>query len=258
MHRFRTVLVAMASSLSVIWYGSVAVAQKLPAKTPVVTRIPQPSPAPKPSPDGRSLSPEQMGATMSGTIRLSKHPEASAILSEVANAFDGVSINVGLLSGEKYEAGSCVGIKVSSGTFELQMTKPQFSVDNTGVVFAFTIPHVTLNALRLHAMPSAHANPCSYGGVLDVGGSASDVRFTYRLDPILALSNCSMFRLDPSLDEAKWSIGGLNLKPLQNDLDKVAKRMLVASLKMMSGNAIGLLFAKRVENALKLHPKCIG
>jgi hypothetical protein len=99
----------------------------------------------------------------------------------------------------------------------------------------FMIDRIHLEALKIRMKPNASnpLEPCKFSKAFKVSGSATKVKFVMRLGaPVADLDQCRIPSLGPV--EARWHVGGLNLKPLQNNLDEVAKEMIEAALNVSS------------------------
>ena len=82
----------------------------------------------------------------------------------------------------------------------------------------------------LHKNASNPTKLCHFGRRFGVGGSASNVRFEIRLDPLLDLRECKVQTVGSI--RYSFAIGGFNLRPLQNDLDNVAKNMIEEAINL--------------------------
>ena len=134
-----------------------------------------------------------------------------------------------LLGGHKYMINSCLGIKASAGEFRLKLANPSVRFDNTGIVLEFRINRVSISAVKLRMRPNPNAfELCKFSKKFEVGGDMDDVRLTLRLDPLYDLERCRIGL--PGDTNVEVRIGNLNLKPLQNDLDKMAKNMVEDAL----------------------------
>lgn len=157
---------------------------------------------------------------------LKDHRRGEEIMRDLVQALKDKEINVALLGGEKYMVNNCLGIKASAGTFRLKLASPNFRWEGTGVRLTFRIDKIAMNALsvRYRPNPTNLAYPCHFSRRHTIGGSASDVTLTYSFDPILDIQQCKLGSLGNI--RQRVGIGGLNLKPMQNDLDRVAKNMI--------------------------------
>lgn len=187
-----------------------------------------------PAPPARRGAPSLAGltgrASGANVKKLKDVPDAQKILDEVERGLRDREIHIALVGGEKYMINKCFGLKASAGTFTLKLENPDLRLDGSGVKMTLNIPHVSMNALKIRVRPNTNLmkNPCSFSKRRKVGGSAKDVKLVLRFDPLLDLQKCKLGSIGHV--ETKWRIGNLNLKPLQNDLDRMAKNMIEDSL----------------------------
>lgn len=181
------------------------------------------------------------GGGAGGRKFLKEYEKAKDVVDKLGDFFASQEINVSLLHQHKYMINDCLGIKVSAGEFKLKLAAPSVRFENAGVVFQFKIDRISLTAIKLRMRPNA-GNPlklCSFSKAFEVGGAASDVSLTITMNPLLDLERCRVFNLGAPL--VKVRIGNLNLKPLQNDLDKMAKNMVEDALtNLFNGASSGL------------------
>ena len=155
-------------------------------------------------------------------IKLDKYPDAQGFLNKVAAAMTRKEMDVSLIGGEKYMVNSCFGIKVRAGNFKMKLASPNARLEGTAAKLTFRVEHISLNGISLRMRPSTNVlKPCHFGKKFSVGGSASNVRIEFRFDPIMDLKQCKFGSFGDI--HTRIDIGNLNLKPLQNDLDKIAK-----------------------------------
>ena len=167
--------------------------------------------------------------------RFAELPKGQEIMTKAARALAKREINVALLGGEKYMVNKCLGIKASAGKFKLRLANPEVEFEGQSVVMKFMIDRIHLEALKIRMKPNASnpLEPCKFSKAFKVSGSATKVKFVMRLGaPVADLDQCRIPSLGPV--EARWHVGGLNLKPLQNNLDEVAKEMIEAALNVSS------------------------
>ena len=188
-------------------------------------------PDPKPA-RAAFAKPKGVSGRASGkdTKKLSEVPYADKILKEVMRGLKDREIDVALIRGEKYMINKCLGIKASAGTFALKLENPDLRLDGGGVKMTLNIPRIALHALKVRIRPNTNLmkNPCSFSKRHKVGGAAKDVKLVMRFDPVLDMQRCQLGGV--GTPDIKWRIGELNLKPLQNDLDKIAKNMIEDAL----------------------------
>lgn len=167
--------------------------------------------------------------TSSSSTKLADLPQAQQIIDKIAKALTKTAMTVSILSQHKYMINQCLGIKASVGEFKIQLGNPVARLEPGGIFLQFTIDHVTITGLTIRARPCPKDLQCHFGGRFDVSGSASNVRLEITMNPLVDLLNCQVFSgaFSPRI---KWRIGGLNLKPLQNNLDEVAKNLIEDAL----------------------------
>jgi len=163
-----------------------------------------------------------------------------------------LNINVALIGGNKYMVNDCLGIKASAGQFTFRPGAPSLRLDGSGVLMQFVVNRVALDGLSVRIRPNA-SNPaklCKFSKRFGVGGSASNVRFEIRFDPLLDLRECKV----QTAGQIRYSlaIGGFNLRPLQNDLDNVAKNMIEEAINLfLDGPTSQELMMQVTARALK-------
>lgn len=139
-----------------------------------------------------------------------------------------------LLGGHKYMVNHCLGVKASAGEFYLRLADPTFHFEGTGVKLTFGIDRVSMDAIKIRMRPNVGnpLEPCKFSKKFEVGGSAKDVRLEMSFDPVLDLKRCRVGSMGSV--HTKWRIGNLNLKPLQNNLDEMAKNMVEDAMTYVS------------------------
>lgn len=156
------------------------------------------------------------------SIKLDKYPDAQGFLNKVAQAMTRKEMDVSLIGGEKYMVNSCFGIKVRAGNFKMKLASPNARLEGTAAKLTFRVEHISLNGISLRMRPSTNVlKPCHFGKKFSVGGAASNVKIEFRFDPVMDLKQCKFGSFGDI--HTRIDIGNLNLKPLQNDLDKIAK-----------------------------------
>jgi hypothetical protein len=180
--------------------------------------------------DARISLPNVRATAGGGTQRLHAHPKRDEIVRKITDALRNKEINVQLLGGHKYMANDCLGIKASAGSFKLKLANPVVKLDGNALVVAAGIDRISMSALKLRMRPNSSnpLKPCQFSKRFEVGGSAKDVRIEVRVDPLLNLQQCKLGT--PGGAHTRIRIGNLNLKPLQNNLDNMAKNMIEDSL----------------------------
>ncbi len=172
----------------------------------------------------------QVPTNIGRVMPLRAHPRGQEIASAAASKATSPQISISLLAGEDYLVNDCLGVHASAGKFKTRLETPSVRMDGTGIVMSFLIPRISVDALtvRVRPNPGNVTNPCTFGQRFSIGGSIGDIEYEMRYDPILDLTECKLTR--PGEFRTRWNIGGLNLKPLQNDLDNAARRMIEAAL----------------------------
>jgi hypothetical protein len=162
-------------------------------------------------------------------VRLDKYPDAQGFLRKVAEAMTRKEIDVSLIGGEKYMVNSCFGIKVRAGNFRLKLASPNARLEGTAAKLTFRVERISMNGISLRMRPSTNVlKPCHFGSKFSVGGSASNVRVEFSFDPIMDFARCKFGSFGKT--HTRVDIGNLNLKPLQNDLDRMAKNAVEDAL----------------------------
>jgi hypothetical protein len=172
---------------------------------------------------------ETQGTSSAMTIsNYSRGGGSADLISRLVKGLKDKEIDVALLGGQKYMVNDCLGLKASAGKFKLKLANPVAKIDGTGVLLTFSIDKIALSALKVRFRPSTNFNPCTWGGRVQVGGEVSDVRLEIRIDPVLDLERGRV--ADPGQIRAKVRVGNLNLKNVNNQIDKVAKNMIEDSV----------------------------
>ena len=213
--------------LSLIVGLAVVLAPTAPAVEPTPDENEDNEPDPKARP---RMLPKFDDRGFPGATHIKDHPKAQQMLNGIVQGLMRKEINVSLLGGEKYMVNKCLGIKVSAGEFNLKLANPKVRFEGTGVTTTFAIDRVSMNGLSVRVRPNV-TNPlklCKFSKRRSVGGAAKNVRLELKFDPLLDVRQCKVGNIGKI--HAKVRIGGLNLKPLQNNLDEVAKNMLEDSL----------------------------
>ncbi len=198
-----------------------------------VDNVPDPPPPPPP-PATAKPGPGPGPLTLSGaTVKhVTDLQNIQAFFASLGHLVTQLDMNVALIGGNKYMVANCLGIKASVGEFSFRPGPPSLRTDGSGILMEFAVSRINLNGLMVRVRPNAGnpANLCHFSKRFGVGGSASNVRFTVRFDPLLDLQNCKV--TGAGQFRQSFAIGGLNLKPLQNDLDKVAKHMIEEAINL--------------------------
>lgn len=169
------------------------------------------------------------GGGGSGPTPLSSLPKAAEMIEQVRQALKGTEVNVALLGSHKYMINDCLGIKVSAGTFKLRLADPKIYFQGTALIFECGINHIEFSAIKLRMRPNPNVlKLCKFSKKFEVGGEADDVRLKLTMDPLVDLAKCQFY--SSVLPEGTVRIGNLNLKPLQNNLDTMAKNAVEDAL----------------------------
>jgi hypothetical protein len=164
-------------------------------------------------------------------LRLADHEKRDELARWIEDAIRGREIEVALLGGHKYMINDCLGVKASAGKFKLKLDNPSVRFENTGLVVKFSIDRVSISAVKIRIRPNPNVlEACKFSDKFEVGGAMEDVRLTLRMDPLYDLERCRIGAWGDANPEVR--IGNLNLKPLQNDLDRMAKNMVEDALTM--------------------------
>jgi len=168
-------------------------------------------------------------ASAASALRLADHPRRDELALWIEDALRGREIDVALLGGHKYMINDCLGVKASSGKFKLKLDNPSVHFQNTGLVIKFSIPHASISVVKIRIRPNPNVlELCKFSDKFEVGGAMEDITLTLHLDPFYDLERCRLGSWGDSNPEVR--IGNLNLKPLQNDLDRMAKNMVEDAL----------------------------
>jgi hypothetical protein len=166
---------------------------------------------------------------MGKPVRLDRYPDAQGFLRKVADEMTRREIDVSLIGGEKYMVNNCFGIKVRAGNFRMKLASPNARLEGTAAKLTFRVERISLNGISLRMRPNSNVlKPCHFSKKFSVGGSASNVRIEFRFDPIMDFASCKFGSFGEV--HTRVDIGNLNLKPLQNDLDRMAKNAIEDAL----------------------------
>lgn len=182
---------------------------------------------------------------------LASQANAASVAQEAAKRIDGSQVNVSLVGGEKYMINSCLGIKASAGTFAVRFDNPTVSLQGNEVVTSFKIERVEFNVLKVRFRPNTNIlEPCSFSKRYEIGGVAKDVKLRVSYTPFIDPSACVITTMG-SLDY-RWTIDELNLKPMQNNLDAMAKNMIEDALNNFATGQLGAIIRDAVNGALQI------
>lgn len=182
------------------------------------------------------------------TMPAEEHPNGLELVSETVSEMIKKDFSFSLVPQHKYMVNNCLGLKVSVGEFRMKLANPYVAIENNGFVIRFTIDKIKLDALTVRMRPCYRDAQCHFSPRFTIGGTASDVTLEIRCNAKIDMDLCKISI--SGLPTYKWKIGGLNLKPLQNDLDKVAKEMLEDAMNYSSMQLIPIAFYESSEIAM--------
>ncbi|HLF45773.1 MAG TPA: hypothetical protein VI548_05080 [Chitinophagaceae bacterium] len=164
-----------------------------------------------------------------------------------------------LLSQHKYMINSCLGFKVSAGEFMVKFKNPVFEVGNLGkITIRLGLNKINLSALKIRMRPCTKVehipDPCHFGKKFEIGGEATDVSVTASFDPVARALDGSAGLCFFSFENVvfNWKIGGINLKPMQNNLDNLGIDMLEDGL---NAGLFNVFYKKFIELSKEIIPK---
>lgn len=183
------------------------------------------------------------------------------IVKDIINKLIGQEYSFSLLSQHKYMINDCLGLKVSAGEFSLRFNQPVVEIGAMGKIkIKLEVNKINFNALKVRMRPRVpdlqDPNPCHFSGKFEIGGEATDLTIKAEIDPVAqALTGgspgfCFLAFTDDVI--IKWNIGGLNLKPMQNNLDAMAKDMVEDALNCGMTN---LFYTKFIEISRQVIPQ---
>jgi len=160
------------------------------------------------------------------------------IIKDIINKMIEKEYRFSLLHQHKYMIDNCLGLKVSAGEFDLRFSNPVIEINQVGKIkIKLEVDRINLSALKVRMRPRSpdlsDPNPCHFSGKFEIGGEVTNLTMKAEINPVAqALTGAPgfcffAFSEDPLI---KWNIGGLNLKPLQNNLDAVGKDMIEDAL----------------------------
>lgn len=199
------------------------------------------------SPRKAPARPESL--TASNAKKITDIGNVSALFKAAAAELADLELNASLVGGNKYMISDCLGVKASAGNFTFKPDLPAIRQEGTGVVMTFNVDRITLDGLMIRVRPNPNvAKLCKFSKKFGVGGTATNVRLELRVDPLLDLEQCRVLFAGPV--RTNITVGGLNLRPLQNDLDRVAKNMIEDALNRMFDGGSADAFRKAWTRAL--------
>jgi hypothetical protein len=161
------------------------------------------------------------GGASAGTP-LAAHANAGEILDGLIDGIRELEVDVQLLGGRKYMVNDCLGIKVSHGGFELALGDTVGRFEGSSLVIETGIDHVSISAWKFRMRPNPNVlELCKFSKKFEIGGDLDDVRLTLVFDPVLNAEQNRIVGIGQPRVTVR--IGNLNLKPLQNNLDEMAK-----------------------------------
>ncbi len=170
---------------------------------------------------------------------LSELENGLQIVKDIINKMITREYSFSLLHQHKYMVNDCLGLKVSAGEFSVRFAMPVIEISETGKIkIKLEVNRINLTALKVRMRPRSpdfsDPNPCHFSGKFEIGGEVTDLVLRAEINPLAqALTGpnpgyCFLAFSDEPI--IKWSIGGINLKPLQNNLDGIGKDMIEEAL----------------------------
>ena len=184
------------------------------------------------------VTPKKRGDTQSNQKKLSEMENGIQLVQDILNRMMNNEYGFELLSSHKYMINNCLGFKVSAGSFNLRFNSPYVAVSPTGkLTVKLSVDEIKFSAFKLRMRPCSKVehlpDPCHFGPKFEVGGEATNLSVTATFDPVaVALASTDMYcyLTIPGGVDIKWKIGGLNLKPMQNNLDDLGRAMVEDAL----------------------------
>lgn len=191
--------------------------------------------------------------------KLSELEQGMAIVTNIVNRLIQREYSFALLSGHKYMVNSCLGLKVSSGQFDLKFANPEIGITGGKFSVKLEIDKIKFSALKIRSRPRvpdfSDPDPCHFSGKFEIGGEATDVSVRVTLDLVAvatsgAAAYCALTFGEPS--QITWKIGGFNLRPVPNVLDNMAKEMVEDAL---NNGMIDLVYNRLMDAAKAVLPE---
>lgn len=182
------------------------------------------------------------------------------IVKDIMDKMIASEYNFSLLSQHKYMINSCLGFKVSAGQFNVKFSNPAVEIGSLGkITIKLKINRINLSALKIRMRPCTKPehllDPCHFGKKFEIGGEATDISLKIVFAPVARALDGSaglcFFALDDNI-LFNWDIWGLNLKPMQNNLDDLGKEMLEDGLNLGMFN---VLYARFISISKEVIPK---
>lgn len=240
-------------------------AQKTPEQTPenilIKGKISQNSENENNSPDPKfnvsSIASIKIPDIKSATgKRLAEMEKGLQVIEDVVDKIIKQAYTFSLLSQHKYMLDNCIGIKASVGEFSVQFGKPEIKINEVGkVVIKLNVDEIKFDALKIRMRPCPKDLQCHFSERFNIGGLARDLSMTVTMDPtamIAASTGICAFSFKGPIT-VHWRIKSLNLKPLQNNLDDVAKQMIEDALNVSSLNIVRDRFISIAKSILPLY-----
>jgi len=186
------------------------------------------------------------GGGGSAATPLAAHANAGELLDGLIDGLRELEVDVQLLGGRKYMVNDCLGIKVSAGGFEMALGDTVGRFEGSSLVIETGIDHVSVSQVKIRMRPNPNVlELCKFSKKFEIGGDLEDVRLTLVFDPVLNAEQNRIVGIGQPRVTVR--IGNLNLKPLQNDLDKMAKNAVEDSLTAF----LNIQFIDLVNEALR-------
>lgn len=192
--------------------------------------------------------------------QVSKLEHGMEIVTEIIHRFIQPEYGFVLLSSHKYMVNDCLGIKVSSGDFNLRFSNPMIDLSNSGQLkIKLEVNKIKFSALKIRIKPRvpdlSDPNPCHFSGKFEIGGEATDLSVTITINLLtngLEGSAGFCYFAFGSPYDIKWKIGGLNLRPHPNTLDNVIKEMVEDALNQ---GMVNLFYNKFIQLSKQVIPQ---
>ena len=185
--------------------------------------------------------------------RLSEMENGMQVIEDVVDKIIKQTYSFSLLSQHKYMITSCIGVKASVGEFNVQFGNPEIKLNEAGkVVIKLTVDEIKFDALKIRMRPCPKDAQCHFSERFTIGGLARDLSMTVTMDPmamVAASTGICAFSFKGPIT-VHWRLKSLNLKPLQNNLDDVAKQMIEDALNVSALNIVRDRFISIAKNIL--------
>lgn len=196
------------------------------------------------------------GIKSANSKKLAEMENGLQVIEDVVDKIIKQAYTFSLLSQHKYMLDNCIGVKASVGEFSVQFGKPEIKVNELGkVVIKLNVDEIKFDALKIRMRPCPKDLQCHFSERFKIGGLARDLSMTVTMDPratIAASTGICAFSFNGPMT-VHWRIGGLNLKPLQNNLDDVAKQMIEDALNVNALNIFRERFVSIAKSILPQH-----